>query len=288
MPGYVLVPATGFDTDGPVFATALAAARLLPAHLEFLHVRVDVEAALTAMASADMGGGAGYGEILEALEQDAANRQSAAELAFRDFCEREGVPASADILAAVPSAEWRVETGDEAGWLAEHGRAADLVVVGRARNGEAVAMDLLEAALMETGRPVLIAPPRHPGGLGGVVAIAWKDRPEAARALAAAEPFLTKADRVVILTVAEDERTDEASTERLRHALTWRNSRTTVQQLKTGDRSAVEVLLEGAAAAKADLLIMGGYGHSRVREVIFGGFTRHILRHADLPVLMAH
>jgi nucleotide-binding universal stress UspA family protein len=287
MPGYVLVPATGFDTDGPVFATALAAARLLPAHLEFLHVRVDVQAALTAMASADMGGGAGYGEILEALEQDAANRQSAAESVFRDFCEREGVPASADALAAVPSAEWRLETGDEAGWLAEHGRAADLVVVGRARNGEAVAMDLLEAALMETGRPMLIAPPRPPGGLAGVVAIAWKDRPEAARAVAA-EFFLTTADRVVILTVAEDERTDEASSERLSHALRWRNSRTTLQPLKRGDRPAVEVLLEGAAAAKADLLVMGGYGHSRVREVIFGGFTRHILRHADLPVLMAH
>jgi hypothetical protein len=68
---------------------------------------------------------------------------------FRDFCKREGFPASAEASSAVPSAEWRLETGDAAGWLAEHGRAADLVVVGRARNGEAVVMDLLEAALIE-------------------------------------------------------------------------------------------------------------------------------------------
>src|SRR5215469_6731506 len=101
MPGYILVPATGSDTDGPVFATAVAAARLLTAHLEFLHVRVDVQAALAAMASADMGGV----DILETLEQEAATRQKAAELAFRDLCEREGIPASADVLSAVPSAE---------------------------------------------------------------------------------------------------------------------------------------------------------------------------------------
>src|SRR5262245_6330873 len=178
------------------------------------------------MATADMGGGIGYGGILEAMEQDAAKRQKAAELAFRDFCEREGIPASAEAVSTLPTAEWRSEVGDEAGWLAEHGRAADLLVVGRTRDGQDVAVDLLEAALMETGRPVLIAPPQLRGTLAGVVVIAWKDRPEAARAVAAAEPFLARADRVVILTVAEDDRTDEASGERLRHALTWHNSRT--------------------------------------------------------------
>ena len=61
-----------------------------------------------------------------------------------------------------------------------------------------------------------------------------------------------------------------------------------VQRLKHGDRAAVDTLLAAAAAANADLLVMGGYGHSRVREVMFGGFTRRVLSHADLPVLMAH
>ena len=58
--------------------------------------------------------------------------------------------------------------------------------------------------------------------------------------------------------------------------------------LRKGDRPAVEVLLEAAATERADLLVMGGYGHSRVREVVFGGFTRRVLLHADLTVLMAH
>ncbi len=288
MPGYILVPATGAYTDEPVFATALTAARLLHAHLEFLHVRVDVQATLAAMATADMGGGIGYSEVLEKLEQEVASRQKAAELAFRRFCDREQLPVSADPLTSLPSAEWRMETGDGPTWLADHGRAADMLVVGRARNGEEVAMDMLEAALMSTGRPVLIAPAKARSEISGVVTIAWKDRAEAARAVADAQPFLQTADRVVILAVAEDERTDEASCERLRHALSWQNPRTTVQRVKPDGRPAVDALLEAVGAANADILVMGGYGHSRVREVIFGGFTRRVLSHADLPVLMAH
>ena len=92
MSRYILLPATGTPTDEPVFATALTVARLLPAHLEFLHVRVDVQETLTAMASADTGGGIGFGQILETLEQEVTARQQKAEAAFRHFCERERVP----------------------------------------------------------------------------------------------------------------------------------------------------------------------------------------------------
>lgn len=285
---YILVPATGADSDAPVFSTALAVARLARCHLEFLHVRVDVQQVLMAMATADMGGGVGYDRILETLERDVTARQTAAELAFRDFCEREGLAVSSDPTTDLPSAEWRMEIGEEPAWLAEHGRLADLLVAGRAREGEPVAMDVLEACLMATGRPVLIAPAKAPSRLSGTVAVAWKNRPEAARAVAAARPFIELADRVVIISVEEDAATTERSCEMLRYALSWHNPNTVVQHLKQEGRPPVETLLDAAGAAKADLLVMGGYGHSRIREVIFGGFTRHILTGADLPVLMAH
>ena len=109
---YILVPVTGADTDAPVFATALAVARLM------------------AMATADMGGGVGYDRILGSLEQEAAERQKKAELTFRDFCEREKLSISSDLSTYLPSAEWRTEVGEEPAWLAEHGRVADLLVVG--------------------------------------------------------------------------------------------------------------------------------------------------------------
>lgn len=285
---YILVPATGAETDAPVFSTALAVARLSGSHLEFLHVRADVQQALMAMAAAEMGGGAGYDGILESLEKDAATRQKQAELAFRDFCEREKLSVSSDLSTYLPSAEWRIEVGDEPTWLAAHGRTADLVVVGRAREGQAVAMDVLEACLMATGRPVLIAPSKAVAGLSGTVAIAWKDKPEAARAVAAARPLVEMADRVVVLSVIEDGEHDDHSCERLRYALSWHNPNVAVRHLRQEGHPAVDTLLAGAREAGADVLVMGGYGHSRVREVMFGGFTRRVLIAADLPILMAH
>jgi nucleotide-binding universal stress UspA family protein len=285
---YILVPATGAATDGPVFSTALIVARLMSAHLAFLHVRIDVQATLTAMASSDTGGGFGYPEMLLALEQEAAGRQKRAELAFRDFCEAERLFVSADPSANRPSADWRLEAGDEPHWIAEHGRAADLIVLGRSHDGETHAMDVLEAALMESGRPVLIAPTQPRRELSGVIAIAWKDRPQAARAIAAAQPFLHMARKIVVLSVSEETSSNQSSCERLRRALSWSNPATSVQCLKPDGRPPVETLLAAAHAADADMLVMGGYGHSRTREIIFGGFTRRILSNADLPVLMAH
>ena len=299
MSRYVLVHATGTEADASVFATALSVARLLPAHLAFLHVRSDVQETLTTVASGDIrglsgilcggaGGGIQFEQLLQGLEQGVTTRQQQAETAFRDFCQRERLSVTADPSAASPSAEWRVETGDKSAWLVEHARAADLIVMGRQHEGEAVSMDALEAVLLATGRPMLIAPPRLRTEHSGLVAIAWKDRPEAARAVAAAQPFLHLADRVVILAASEDADSGEGSCERLRHALSWHNPRTTVRHLKPTDQSPVEAVLAAAAAANADMLVMGGYGHSRMREAIFGGFTRRVLSSADLPVLMVH
>ena len=107
---------------------------------------------------------------------------------------------------------------------------------------------------MTTGRPVLIAPVRAPDCLSGTVAIAWKSRPEAARAVAAAQPLVEMADRVVILSVDEDGDADEPSCERLRSALSWHNPRTILQRLKQDARPPVETVLAAASAAKADVL----------------------------------
>lgn len=220
---YILVPATGGDSDEPVFAAALAVARPWGAHLAFLHVRVDARQVLMAMASADMGGGGGYTDIMATVEQQAASQQDKAERAVRAFCAREQIAITADPGAAAVTAEWRVEAGEEPEWLAYHGRVADLLVVGRSREQEPVAMTVLEAALMATGRPVLLAPEKPPARIGGTVAIAWKDAREAARAVDAAAPFIDAADRIVILSIQEAGTADDRSCERLRDAMRWRH-----------------------------------------------------------------
>ncbi len=93
---YILVPATGADSDAPVYATALAIARLCRSHLEFLHVRIDVRQTLVAMAGCDMTGGIDYDQIFESLEQDVAERQRRAKRAFLSFCQRESLPITSD------------------------------------------------------------------------------------------------------------------------------------------------------------------------------------------------
>jgi nucleotide-binding universal stress UspA family protein len=141
---------------------------------------------------------------------------------------------------------------------------------------------------MHTGRPVLIVPDAVPDRIGGTVAIAWKNGPESARAVAAAQPFVEMAERVIILSVEEDIDIDEHACERLRQALLWHNLNTTVQPLQQDSRSDADILLAAAGAMGADMLVMGGYGHSRMREVIFGGVTRRVLSGADVPVFITH
>jgi nucleotide-binding universal stress UspA family protein len=285
---HILVPATGATTDAAVFATALQAARPSGAHLEFLHVRVDVTEIVVAMTSGGIGGGGAMQGVIDRLEEEAKVQEQKAWQAFATFCGDAGISSGGAQPGSGLSADLAVETGNEAQWLAEYGRFADLVVVGRMRDGQEVAMDVMEAALMDTGKPLLIAPAAAPAKLLGTVVIAWKDAPEAARAVSSAMPFIDKAEKVVILSVGEDEKTREETSERLQRSLRWHNPATTVQHLDRGGRAPVDVLLDAAKAVDASLLIMGGYSHSRLREVVFGGFTQRVLNAADLAVLMAH
>jgi len=286
MPRYVLVPASGAESDAPAFAAAIAVGRAWAGHLTFLHVRTDVDAVVMSLAAAGMMTTGGViAEITEHLEHNIAAQQQRAERNIRDLCAREEVPFDSVPGANRVSAEWQLETGDEGRWLATHGRVADLVVLGR--DGETIAMDRLEAALIQTGRPMLIAAAKPLRIEAATVTIAWKDTREAARAVAAALPFVAKASRVIILSVEEDASAGERSCDRLRQALRWHNPEVTLQRLVADGRPPVETLLDAAASLQANLLVMGAYSHSRVREVMFGGFTRRVLQDANLPVLMA-
>lgn len=272
----------------PVFRAAVAFARAYGTHLVFLYVRPDIEKLIVSTASGQTNGGIGVAELIGFMEQESLVRYEKAKAAVEAVCTQESVAMSAMPLDATPSAEWLMETGDEAQWLAAHGRIADLTVLGRLRENGSVPTDVLDAVLLDSGRPLLILPPQPPARIGQTVAIAWKDTAEAASAVAAALPILARAQRVVILSVAEDERTDAAACARLHRALLWHNRATSVQHLAATEGEPADALLRAAGVLGADLVVMGAYGHSRMREIIFGGFTRQVLQTADLPVLMAH
>jgi nucleotide-binding universal stress UspA family protein len=285
---YILVPAGGSDADMPAFRTALALARAASGHVAFLHARLDVQKLVISMAAGDVGGTAGIGDVLQRLEQDAAEAEARSKQQVLAFCAQEHVALADSPLGERPSADWRSEIGNEARLLAAHGRTADLTVVGRLRDDGSVNLSVLQTVLLDSGRPLLVVPAQPPDAVGRHVVIAWKDSPEAARAVATTLPLLPAADRVTIVSVEEDARTTAAACDRLRRALIWHNTATTVRHVRPEGRDPAAALLAAVTAEGADLLLMGGYSHSRLQEVVFGGVTRHVLQTADLPVLMVH
>jgi hypothetical protein len=179
----ILVPATGNDTDTAVFSSALLVARTFAAHIDFLHVRVDAVTMAAAMA-ADGSGAVVITGLVERMEEEASQRETAARALFQRFCEREGLTVADDLPGQPgPSARWLCQIGDEPMWVAEYGRSVDLLVIGRSFENHMVLVDTIEAALLGSGRPVLIPPAAPPAALPETIVVAWKAAPEAARAV---------------------------------------------------------------------------------------------------------
>ena len=283
----ILVPATGSDTDDGVFTSALAVARAFDAHLDLLHVRVDAAAMAATMAS-DGSGAAMITGLVERIDEDARQREETTKQLFQRFCEREGlVIADSPSGLPGPSAQWHRQTGDEAYWITEYGRSADLLVIGRPAEDQGVSIDTIETALLGSGRPVLIPPAIPIAALPETIVVAWKAAPEAARAVTAAMPFLARAKQIVILTVAEEQGISDEEGARLMTSLRWHGLNASTRHLQPDSRGAADTLL-AVAGEHGAFVVMGAYGHSRLREWIFGGFTRHVMRGAEVPVLMMH
>ena len=283
----ILVPATGSPTDDDVFASALVVARAFESHLDVLHVPVDAVAMAAAMA-VDGSGAALITGLVERIDEDARQREETARQLFSRFCEREGLlMADAPTAQPGPSAQWHQQAGDEAYWVTEYGRSADLLVIGRPAEGQGVSADTIETALVGSGRPVLIPSTTPSTALPETIVIAWKAAPEAARAVTTAMPFLAKAKQILIVTIADAPGISDEEGARLMTSLRWHGFNASTRHIEPDPRGAADTLLAMAEEHRA-LVVMGAYGHSRLRQWIFGGFTQRVIRGAEVPVLMMH
>ena len=171
--------------------------------------------------------------------------------------------------------------------LIAQSRRHDLVVLKGGSVGEgALGSNEIGRLLLSAGRPVLLAPTVPARAIQRVV-IAWKDTPEAARAVSAAMPVLERAHLISVVTAAEDEN-QSADQQGVVDHLRWHGLNVEAHRVELRGRDACDAVLETARAAEADLLVAGAYGHSRRRELVFGGFTEGLLEDASIPVLLMH
>lgn len=284
----ILVLAGGSATDEAVFHTALAAARPFGAHLDFLHVRVGPGEAAAVTPNLGFAMGSALHEVLHQLQAEAKRRSAAAARHFRRFCEREAIGLADAPGSPGVSAAWREQRGDAVEHMMLRARRHDLVVLGRPSRPNGLPSDLIELLLLGCGRPILVAPAGQRRSVTGTALVFWNETAASARALAAALPLLSLSRRVVVVGVEEPGGGSLDGTRDVARQLAWHGIDAASRWIAAETRAPAELLEAAAAHDDADLLVMGGYGHWRAREMIFGGCTRHFLDRAERPVLMMH
>ena len=196
------------------------------------------------------------------------------------------------ISAKAAIADWRVDRGATDVCLAFHAHYADIVVVGQAAQEDvdrSIATDLGGTVALEAGRPVLLMP--HEGSYSSAwkrIMIAWDSSRAATRAVHDAMDFLKAADQVDVLCIDAEESADHDPGADIAGHLARHGVPAQAHRRVSGDLSTTETLIATMLSMKSDLLVMGAYGHSRLGEIVFGGVTHNIQRHASIPVLMSN
>jgi len=284
----ILVAVGGSGTDEVVFQTALLAARPFNAHLQFFHVRIRAAEAARHTPHVEFARGPAIAHALERLHGEAEQRSANAERHVRDFCLRNAIDLAARPGADRVTAGWQHESGDAMRYLMLRARHHDLTMAARQSRPDGLPDDFLAQLVLGSGRPLLLAGSRAPQTLTGTVMVCWKECPEAARALTAAMPLLTRADHVVFVTVPETGDGDADAVHDLVRQVAWHGISAVGQVVPANGRSAADTLRAAAQSCGADLIVMGGYGHRRMRELIFGGCTQSALDAGDTPVFVLH
>jgi nucleotide-binding universal stress UspA family protein len=269
---------------GPVLNTALAVARRFKGHIVALH-------AVTTEYAVVFGGEMGFSissEVDRTLEREGQDRRDQARRVFREIMADQKISVGAASAGDdAPTAEWHEEEGRQNAVVGALGRVFDLIVVEQPAKLASLTEATLEDALFESGRPVLMAPARQLPTIGATVVVAWNGSTETARTVAFAMPFLKQARDVQVVSV-EGGMTPGPSAEDLARSLGRNGMPVTWRHVPAHGRTPGEIFLAEAEKAGADLLIKGAYTQSRLRQMIFGGATRHIIMEATMPVLLAH
>jgi len=278
----------GGDRDPVILQTALAAALPLSAHLDCLHCHVPAGQAAR-YARLEFASGAALRNAIDSLE---ANTNVFSELAaknVREFCTNARIE-----MCDTPTGgrgvtvSFREDASNALERLTLHAGRSDLVVMGRARQRQGLAPETLEHLALHCGRPILVAATASPHTLTDTIMVCWNESGGAVRAATAATAFLTKARRVVFVSVTKLEAQVKDTLNGLAGQYSGNGVSTEVRVVPASGRRLPEALANTAAECRASLVVMGAYTRPRFRELLFGSSTEALLDAIDRPILLMH
>ncbi len=284
----ILAAVTGQETDNATLGVATALARRFNAHVDALHVKGDPRDAIPFLGEG--ASGVLIEQIMAAAERDSGTRSGKAKATFDAWRATSGL-----VVATRPSGEaaatvaWREETGTEEECMARYGRVSDIIIVGRPpADDSGASIVVFETALFDTGKAVIVVPPGPLQApiVGTPAVIFWTGSAEAAHAVSSALPLLTAAETVAV--IASSTGGKPTDTGPLVEYLAWHGVKAQTRDPLPITPTAGGELLTSAKREGAGLLVMGAYTQSRLRQLIYGSVTKHVLTRTILPVLMAH
>lgn len=281
----ILVPLTGGDRDAHVLNAAFDVAKAFGSHVSGVYVRPDPSEVLPYL-----GEGISAGVIQEIMDasRDASNRAAAVARGTLDKLAKTSGASSQQPPASGLGASFHVREGLLEEVLAEESRLSDLVVFDMpAETKDPTMRAAMESALLNGRKPLLLVPHRTVKVVGAKVAIGWDGGAAAAHAIAGAIPMLSRAEAIEILNVTSGP-IDTVQMDRLRDYLRLHGLSAVEHGINPGSQGTASTLLDAAQRSGAGLLVIGGYGHSRLRELVLGGVTRHVFANVTMPVFMAH
>ncbi|MDZ4868155.1 MAG: universal stress protein [Alphaproteobacteria bacterium] len=281
----ILVPLTGGDRDAHVLNAAFDVAKAFGSHVAGIYVRPDPSEVLPYL-----GEGVSAGVIQEIMDasRDASNRAAAVARGTLDrLAKAAGVSTDQTAQQGI-GASFQVREGLSDEVVAEEARLSDLVIFDTPADAKDMTLrTAMESALINGRKPLLLVPQRPAAIVGAKVAIGWDGGAAAAHAVAAAIPMLARAQGIEIINVTSGP-IDTVQMDRLRDYLRLHGLAAVEHGINPGGQSTASALVDAAQRAGAGRLVIGGYGHSRLRELVLGGVTRHVFANAAMPILMAH
>ena len=278
----ILLPYYGQEGTAAAFATALQVAKRYSGYVEGLFVRQ-----LPPIIAGE--GITLPGDYVTQLTEESQKLAERARQEFREQIEKQNLTFVETACVDVnTTAGWHEAEGLESQVVGEYGRLFDLIVIGR--NADQTQTDwkfTCESALIDSGRPVLIASEQVPDNIGRKILIIWNGSTETARTIALGMEFLINAESIDVVTV-EGATVAGPTGEHVVDYLARQGIAASARSVRAEGRSDGECALEEVTRSGADLVFKGAFTHSRLRALIFGSVTTHILNHAKVPILMAH